>query len=185
MNNLFPFLIVLSHIHFSQLSYRIQDLNKNDEEGFAQQVALWTDQNSISSNLDYSRCNGSYLLGGYHALKSNTHFQKTYRNLPAHDTIYFSISLYVIDYWTQSDQIYVYIFTHLVFRSVWSKNNSTNNICGNPDYNDFGLVIAEGNNYHEAEAIRLRIYSSDNSNNSSYGFRDIVIVFENQTDSNN
>src|SRR5690349_14004378 len=104
------------------------------------EAASWSISGIFNTSLPkFSLCNDTYLLGGYNILMPGKSFSRTYRDLPPHDIIYYSMNFWLIDSWDYGDS-FTFLFdsksvtpwNHLSF----SANFTNIDYCGSHNWND-------------------------------------------------
>ena len=163
----------------------LKDLESTDAAGFGVEATQWTVSEVITSSI-YTDCGGTQLLGGAGVLQTDATYQRTYKNLPPHDMIYYSLRIMLIDTWYFNASVVVlfdpkhYIIPALLFETA----DFTSNSCGNSGLNDLPLLKAYGKTTHTDSSLTLRVTSNTfyDPATRSYGFRDINLVFRNSTD---
>jgi len=144
--------------------------------------------NWISSALDpnstkYYDCGGVPILGGMNWSPNSTQLgsflERTYSNIPTHNAVIFSFSLFVLDTWGPEDFIKIQ-FDSLPEIDGWGADfqQFPAPICGAPNYND-GIISVYGYIPHSAPSLTLKIISNldEPSPNEAFGIRDIQLYF--------
>ena len=167
-----------------KLGYQIRDLQ---DSTFASDASSWTYSN-IRTGPVYT-CWGYKLLGGYCVLgtseSQNGHwFRRVWSNLPAHNAIRVSFRFWVIDSWDSSDYFQLEFEGTIVGGWSLTWQSSPLQVCGQNDdhfherYFDIFFRMP-----HTASTFTMRVISrlDEESCNESFGFRDVVVVADQNT----
>jgi len=189
-------LVLFSLIFFHKSScyyftgYHVRDLEKNDTS-FAYDTLLWTASALGSSNLPYTVCSGSFILGGPGALglvgypSQGQYFERIYTELPlSHTMIYFSFTLWILDTWDGSlDDLFQVRFDER-FLNGWPFDEigfPNDNLCGIGPGEDLGAVRVFGKVFHTSNTLRFKVISQLDQwgDDESFGIRDLKLLFVN------
>jgi len=110
----------------------------------------------------------------------HTHFERVYKNLPSHNTIYYTFDYYLIDSWDLKDITYFY-FDDIKIQGFSLRHNKLNasKICGNSSYPDVGEIKIYGSITHTTSTLRFKIQpvTDEPADNESFGFRNLNFLF--------
>ena len=139
----------------------------------------------VNTSLLWSVCADTYLLGGYNVLgpvNRSTYGQyltRSFSNLPSHNMVYLSFTLWRIDSWDSLDYFDVMVGSK-TFRT-WNQSFSywpNVGYCGNayrdsPNYRVFARAV------HASTSLKISFImrNDESSNNEVAGFRDIRLLF--------
>ena len=129
-----------------------------------------------------TECSSTWLLGGYGIIGTDGTFTRTYKALPAHNEIYFSVTFWILDLNSNSNLFKIYFDGSLLqlWNSLQMSNRNSTDFCGS-NIQDFPSIRVTGEAPHTATILTLSIVSLINIINSvsSFGFRDINLLFLN------
>lgn len=178
-------LLTLSPSNYFLSGHRIWDLEFNDDR-FKEEAANWTNKYLVGPHI-YSQCADTYFVGGYKVVDTDSDYIRTYKDLPPHDIIYFSIYVTLIDKWMPLSNMY-FLFDRRayavpVFLLDYTHDFPTD-ICGDPAINDLHEINIIGKVKHPNPELTLRIGTVTHYDPSvrSFGFRDIILLFRNATE---
>ena len=149
---------------------------------------LW-DASSIKTGQNMSTtCNGTFLLGGYGVLGTNSgnqtaaYFQRTYKTIAPHTMLYFSYTLWAVDSWNVGADYFIYQFDNRSIVGWTTSDYQTNHpyqLCGDTSFNDLPNLRIFGRLNHIASSLIFRMISMFNQDptNESFGIRDLNILF--------
>ena len=109
-------------------------------------------------------------------------YTRTYNSLLVHTTIYYTFTLWAIDSWSDipldSDYFQLKFDAVAVTGPLVSVANFPNKVCGRKEYGDVGLRFF-GGVAHNALSLIFQVisYLNQDSNDESFGFRDINLLF--------
>ena len=188
--NLFLYLVIL----IFAIAYAIEELDSNDirfeDEVLTYSASLWEGANR------WTNCTNVYILGGLSVLgytgtlNSNTYGQyltKTFSNLPAHNVVYFSFTVYILNGWDDGNFFEV-VIDSTIFPS-WTDGYlnwlSYPSICewGYPDLPDLRTFVRAT---HSSRSLVLKFVMKNHgdSYDESVGFRDIRLLFTTTNNTN-
>ena len=130
-------------------------------------------------------CAGTYLLGGYNILPDNAYFTRVYTGLPPHNEFFYSITFWLIDSWNPPDSFTIEFDSVSVqgFNGLQHSTNFPNDyLCGNT-FRDLKDVFVSGLISHSTPSLTLKVTSKTDQvpTDESFGFRDINLIFKNNT----
>ena len=171
-------------------------MESNDAASFAVEAAAWTASQKMSSVL-YYQCSTTYLLGGYGVLGVSTspyqlgdYFQRVYTNLPLHNSIHFSLVFWAIDSWDlnqggHNDGFQLYFDGNVIDGWHMSLTTFPTDLCGvyGGGWNELPNILIYGTVAHKLSTLTFRVVSDLNepSNNESFGFRNLILTFDQDT----
>ena len=148
-------------------------------------ASQWTITNLVNSNTKLLDFCGYYGLGGPGITNAPTYYEKTYTDLPSHNTLAIVVYSYVWDSWKLTDYVSVNIDGHLAqtyYPGRLKTSQYTTNPCGH-SLMQFRIV---GNVSHSASTLTLRFAMSVDGSTASFGINDINIkLFDSDTTSTN
>jgi len=125
-------------------------------------------------------------LGGYGILNPNGYFERTYRDLPPHDAIYFKIKITTIDWWQNPDTVVIQLDGKNFTNGDVGQINPylANSVCGSSSYKDLSRAYEMGKIFHTSESITVRVISLVNSSPTvtSFGIREVNMFLVNKTE---
>jgi len=161
----------------------IRDLESNEYNAFMSDVAKWSSSAKVSSPTIYTLCSSTYMIGGPDADDAHTFF-KRYSGLPAHDMIYFSLTLSLIDNWHTSSSVAI-LFDQQDYDVGLFLTDTTSfpqDECGEAAYDLTGIRFY-GKVKHKGTSLTLRITTVEHDSDvKSIGFKDITLLFRSFTD---
>jgi len=189
------FLCLLVNLFIRQSSsytfngYEIKDLFGTGD-CFYSDASFWQTSSALVNTWKTTMCNDSYpIMGGYNVLPADStgsqFFYRDYANLPVHNIIYFSITIYAIDTWDdiRNDDDFV----RLSFDSVTTSpikgltiGRFFEHVCGVPgDRYDLRNLRVNGWASHSANTLRFRVIAGVHQvwTDESLGFRDVNLKF--------
>ena len=168
------------------LGSAVRELNTNGA-CFLSQLTSFTGNVLQNPSIIYYNCNGNLLLGGYNvlgALSANTHdmyFQRLYSSIPSHNMVYLAMTVYELDSVDGNDSVDIYFdsTTFNIFGNFDVGNWKTGTICGNTQWDDLPNIHVVSKVAHSSSTLTLKFQfkNDEPSNNESWGFRDINILF--------
>jgi len=134
-----------------------------------------------------TNCNGTLLVGGFGvfaSISTNTsqqYIQRVYQDLPEHNVIYYTFTIYMIDSWDGNDYLNLK-FDNEIIKTNYSLsigNFPEENVCGSESWDDLPNVRVFGRVNHIGSTLTLSFISGLNepSENESFGIRDITLTF--------
>ena len=150
---------------------------------FISDTTMWT-SSALNTPYIYSYCLDTYLLGGYDVLKDNNggDFTRTYTGLPIHISIHMTVLFWSLDSWDKNDKdtFYVTIDGTTIQGFGIDHHSYSQRLCGKTTEDDQKAILMNINWPHSALSIVLQFIASldEPSNNESFGFRDINILFD-------
>ena len=168
----------------------ISDLSSSTSDIFSAEVKLWTASSLKSKDQLLSTCGDFLLLGGYNILANTLgssgtggqFFNRIYGDLPNHQMIYFTFTIFDVDSLDPNDFFEIYFDTRN-FTSGWQDwrtwGGATNNYCGVSTYPDLLNKKAFGKVSHGTSKLNLTFImrNDQGSSDESWGFRDINLLF--------
>ena len=91
------YVISISNLSKNFPGYIIRDLESYTETQFSQELTVWLDGSFAPATNYWTDCGSLYLLGGDGYAANSYTFQRTYDNLPTHQSIIVSFEVYMID----------------------------------------------------------------------------------------
>jgi len=160
------------------------------------EVLTWTASTVYSSPL-WSLCGGYVITGGYNKLgtastANGDYYYKSYSGLPAHNSIYFTITLWVIDSWSYDltsgdydDYFNIQFDGQTLTGFTWNVYNFYHDYCGN-EYPDLPHVRIFGRVQHTGSTLTMRVVDmcDQNSGDESLAFREVNLLFSTATTTN-
>jgi len=139
----------------------------------------------VPSNTDATKvqvCNNVYFLGGTEVFASNgDYIQRTYENLPSHNTVAYYIKIILVDLWMNNDQVNVLINGYEVgFQSNMDNINSYGSYaCGNSSLAELEIT-SYGYVPHTASSLVITITNKRTTAtvNGTILFSDINLMFK-------
>jgi len=174
-------------------NYMITDLTGKDDAAFALEVDDWS---STSTNIINPDLYGTYgvspatpvfIMGGPTVLKTYGGFDRTYINLPPHNIIYFSMTVYMIGNWHYDSSFQIFFgkksFTLGLFLMDYVTDFSTSAL--NTGLKDLPAIRVYGKARHRTSPLDFRVQLSTlDGEEKSLGFRDITLLFRTYTEEN-
>ena len=156
---------------------------------FQAEAASWSCSLSlVNSAVKTTQCGSNTLLGGYNIMAGNSggtgSWSKTYSGLPTHNTIYFTMKLYMIDYWgIGSDHFHLYFDSSDTV--MWNVNSNylttyaAGYKCGHASYTDLDPMMIYFTVPHTSSSLAFTVAGSFTyaSEYQSIGIRDITMTF--------
>jgi len=142
----------------------------------------------------YTTCSGKYLIGGYGVLgiattNSGDYFWRSYGGLPAHSYIRYTFTIFALDTWDQNgsdgtphnDAFQVAFDGLTVYGQSYAGGSWTmfTPLCGGI-WNDVPNIRVQGIVPHMGTSLNIKFISDLNevSTNESFGFRDLILLFD-------
>ena len=181
---LFTIFVLLSKSFkcFSNTGFEIRDLNEDSITNFLPDLSSWSIQAVMGSSL-YTKCaNMPPILGGPNVLLNNGHScTRIYSSLAPHDTLYYSLTFVLFDYWDGSDYLtLVGDSVPLNFKDfVSSFTQFPISQCDSSTNRPILALEIIGITPHSSSSFTLTYQSNLNGLSSlkSFGFRDIRLSF--------
>jgi len=182
-----PTLSPTAQISTLYLGFQIRDLEKNGTE-FLIEAQSWFASALQSSPIITYTCNDTTLVGGYGILGTgsggtqNQYYKRIYTGLPAHNTIYYTISFWLLDSWDNGIDYFQWSFDSIVITG-WGPGYSSfkTQLCGWTSYKDLSNLRTFGKVSHSASTLKLKVISQldQDSLDESIAIRDINILLLN------
>ena len=163
---------------------------------FASDAASWTISGGTIDSPAYEYCSTTLLMGGYCVLgcsdcsQVGDYFQRTYSDLPPHNSIRYVLTFWAIDSWDldqndHDDGFELYFDGTVVDGWYMSLYTFPYQLCGNTAtyWNELPMRIF-GTIPHTASTLTFRVVAdlNEDSCNESFGFRDISFIFDQNED---
>jgi len=175
---------------FTNKDFEIRDLEHKNQD-FAIEASYWLPTYNLTKNL-YTLCGQTPLLGGYEISSNVLRLRRSYSPLPVHQSVFISISLWLIDKWNLYDYFILTIsngtkvtfsenLVKIISASTWSQK-----LCGDqstPDLQPVTIVIQAP---HTGNKLAIEFYyanfDSFMKNDGGFaGLRDLNILLSTQT----
>jgi len=134
----------------------------------------------LTYGTDIGTCGQYTILGGYLTVGAKTTWTRIYNDLPSHNTIYYTLHVWLIDSWDSGDTFSIkFDNTVLPFWNLISHNNFVwGSTCG-ATWPDLVNLQISGQIPHNQSSLTLKVISGldGNSNDESLGFRDFTFLF--------
>jgi len=160
--------------------YQIRDLEYEGAD-FIQEASAWSvPPSKVIYGTDIGTCAGYTIIGGYGTVDQYTTWTRVYDNLPTHNTIYFSLHIWLIDSWDYGDTFWIkFDNVQLPFwDNIFHLNFPTGKICGLDGWNDLPNLEINGQVPHSGSSLTLQMISGldGESYDESLGFRDFTFL---------
>ena len=149
---------------------------------------LWTVSSLRNSNKRVYTCAGNDLLGGYNIMGGSRgqYLERTYTDLPAHNQIHLTFTLYALDSWDESTDDHFNVKIGDTEVTGWTldfQESAKSKLCGDSDWKDippFQVNFQVPNEGAKGSSVTLRITNmcDDDSSDESLGIRDVILSFE-------
>ena len=144
----------------------------------------WFSSAPDTNSKKFDDCGGSIILGGeFWSLQTppnGKYFQRNYSDIPAHNAVIFTFTLYVIDTWNPNEYIQIQ-FDSLPIFNGWTViyPNLPVQICGGTPSQKDGIIEVYGYIPHIAPSLTLKFTSNFDqlSSNEAFGIRDLKLYF--------
>ena len=168
------------------IGFEIRDLYTNDDT-FITDSDQWS-ATALRNGVIYSVCGGTYLMGGDDVLGEpdsdwgvqGQYFERVYNDLPDHNIIYYTISLWLLDSWDSIPPDYFQLEFDSFLVEGWGVGLEyfEVNSCGR-DWPDLANMKIFGQVSHSGSSLTLRVLPQLDgfAQDESLGFRDVHLIF--------
>jgi len=178
-------LYFLAHsiISLTYCAYKITDLDKTSTEFETQVETGWIFQGSSRADSKTNICGSDVYLGGKEVAGKGAYASKTYTGIPPHNTIYFEMTVVIIDEWL-NNRINLYFNSNPIMTWPFPNNMYEIHFCQNSQFKDLKMIL-RGFVSHNEDSLLFEINSTLmlSGYQAAWGIRDLNFIFLNYTDS--